>query len=161
MSTFQHIRTICIGVAAAAVLFASAPASASSHDDDTAARLEAAKTMLSSSASNLSADQIDVLSHTLSDALESAHYGFQTSALRLMIEYGEQVEFSHRTVIEVVRLYRDHSDDRVRRMAVVALGAVGDEWGLDFLKRSLPYESVAPVRHTVAAVLAEHLKAAG
>jgi len=161
MSTFRHIRTVCMGFAAAAVLFASAPANASSHEDDTAARLEAATTMLSRNAGILSAEQIDVLSQTLSDALESSHYGFQTSALRLMIEYGRQVEFSHRTVIEVVRLYRDHSDDRVRRMAVVALGVVGDEWGLDFLKRSLPYETVAPVRHTVAAVLAEHAKAVG
>ncbi len=160
MSTFRHIRTVCTGLAAAAVFFASTPAIASSLDD-TAARLEAAKTMLASSAGVLSAEQIDVLSHTLSDALETTHYGFQTSALRLMIEYGDQVEFSHRTVIEVVRLYRDHSDDRVRRMAVVALGAMGNEWGLDFLKRSLPYENVAPVRHTVAAVLADHLKAAG
>ena len=161
MSTIRQIRTACVALATAAVLLAASPASAFDGSDDTGKRLEAARVMLERSATTLSAEQLDVLSHTLSDALESAHFGFQTSALRLMIQYGDQVEFSHRTVIEVVRLYRDHSDDRVRRMAVVALGALGDEWGMDFLQRSLPYETAAPVKHTVAAVVAEHRAKAG
>lgn len=156
MLRIQHFRTASAALAAAAILIAASPVSAASGTDDTGARLEAAKVMLERSAGVLSANQMSALSHTLRDALESTHYGFQTSALRLMIQYGDQVKFNHHTIIEVVRLYRDHSDDRVRRMAVVALGAVGDKWGLDFLKRSLPYETVAPVRHTVAAVVAEH-----
>ncbi len=159
MYTIRHIRTACVALATVAILLAASPVRAAAGSDDTRARLEAASVMLERSAGVLSVEQLDVLTRTLSDALESAHFGIQTSALRLMIQYGDQVAFSHRTVIEVVRLYRDHSDDRVRRMAVVALGALDDEWGLDFLRRSLPYEQVAPVRHTVAAVIAEHQKA--
>lgn len=136
------------------VSVAAAPAAATVNPDDTGKRLEAARTVLASGVANLSASQVSALSKTLSDALESSHFGFQTSALRLLIAYGPEVDFDRTTVIEVVRLYRDHNDERVRRMAVVALGAMDDAWGDDFLMRSLRYESSAPVRHTIAAVLA-------
>jgi hypothetical protein len=155
MSQYTRIRTWCTAFAAAAVLFTASPAVARDHSDDTASRLEAARVLLESSAGALSSSQLTALTHTLSDALESAHFGFQTSALRLVIAYGDQVEFSHRTVIDVVRLYRDHPDDRVRRMAVVALGTMDDDWGMDFLQRSLRFEKAGPVKHTIAAVLAE------
>ncbi|MFT4605533.1 MAG: hypothetical protein ACI9W4_002274 [Rhodothermales bacterium] len=102
----------------------------------------------------LSADVSASISRVLAEALESDHRGLETAALRLVIAYSDVVEVGRPAVFEIVRLYRDNEDDNVRRMAVVALGATADAWGLDFLERSLPFEDVHAVRHTIRASLA-------
>ncbi|NNE71799.1 MAG: hypothetical protein HKN29_15750 [Rhodothermales bacterium] len=95
------------------------------------------------------------ISESLAEALASDHRGLETGALRLVIAYGDVVSLNRTAVIEMVRLYRDDEDENVRQMAVVALGAAGDEWGLDFLERSEAFEDVRRIRHTIRAVLAQ------
>lgn len=153
MSTIRKSHTAAGVLLAAALLLTSLPAAAS--NGSIAERLEEARVLLETRASTLGAAQIEAISSTVGEALETAHYGLQTSALRLVITYADEVEFSRTTVFDVVRLYRDHKDDRVRRMAVVALGEMNHAWGNDMLTRSLRFEKSAPVRHTIAAVLAE------
>lgn len=158
MSIHQRIRTAVACAAASVILVAAmaTPAVANAPTGDLGERLEAARATLSGSIGALDASQIEALTNTLTDALESTHYGFQTSALRLLIAYGQDVNFDRRTVFDVVRLYRDHEDAQVRRMAVVALGQMDDDWAIDFLQRSLRYEQASPVKHTMAAVVAAH-----
>ncbi len=137
-----------------AALFVTAlPVSAANRSLDE--RLEEARVLLETRGSTLGAAQIEAISSAVGEALETSHFGLQTSALRLVITYAEDIAFARTTVFDVVRLYRDHKDDRVRRMAVVALGELNDAWGTDLLKRSLRFEKSAPVKHTIAAVLAE------
>ncbi len=90
----------------------------------------------------------------LADALASGHEGVEQGALRMIILYGDYMELKRPAVFDVVRIYRNHQDDRVRRMAVVALGKIQDPWGLDMLKRSARFEKSPGVRHTIEAVLA-------
>lgn len=137
----------------AALLLTALPASAANRP--LGERLEEARILLETRAATLGAAQIEAISSAVGEALETSHHGLQTSALRLVITYAHDIPFNRTTVFDVVRLYRDHKDDRVRRMAVVALGEMGDAWGNDMLKRSLRFEKSAPVRHTIAAVLAE------
>lgn len=97
--------------------------------------------------------QWDTYSDNLEHALASDHDGVRQGALRMIIFYGDNLSISRTGVYDVVRIYRNHADDRLRRMAVVALGQTGDAWALDFLKRSVRFEQSPEIRHTIYAVL--------
>ena len=87
-------------------------------------------------------------------SLRSTNDGVVQSALQHVITYGDRVRVRG-AEFDVVRVYREHRDDRMRRMAVVAIGKMGSPWALGFLQRSLPFERSASVRHTMKGVLAE------
>ncbi len=89
-------------------------------------------------------------------ALESDHHGLKQSALRYIIQYGDRLKTNRSDVFEVVRIYRDHENDTMRRMAVVALGQMQDDWAIDFLTRSARFEKTPSVRHTIKAVVARY-----
>ena len=91
----------------------------------------------------------------LVDALASGHDGAQQGALRMIIFYGDQLDVKA-SVFDVVRIYRNHEDDRMRRMAVVALGKMQSRWAIDFLTRSLGFEKTPAVRKTMQAVIAAY-----
>lgn len=104
----------------------------------------------------LSAAQWQTYAHQLSGALASGHDGLQEGALRMIIQYGDDLSLDRPAVFDVVRIYRNHPDDRMRRMAVVALGRIHDAWALDFLKRSVQFEETPDVRETILSVLDAH-----
>ena len=70
----------------------------------------------------------------------------------MIIRYGPYLDVSD-AVHDVVALYRNHPDDRLRRMAVVALGAMKSDWAIAFLERSVHFEKDAAVQHTIRAVV--------
>ena len=72
----------------------------------------------------------------------------------MVIQYGHHMDFGRLAVFDAVRLYRDHKNERFRRMAAVALLQMNDSWAFDFLERSVPFEKNATVKRTVLAVLA-------
>ncbi len=75
-------------------------------------------------------------------ALKSDNDGLQLSALQHIIVYGERIHVSDAR-FELVRLFRDNKDERVRMTALNALSKVRDGWVADFLYRSARYESDA------------------
>lgn len=89
----------------------------------------------------------------LAETLASDHEGLRQGALRLMVLYGKKLELRREAIYDVVRIYRDHDNDRMRRMAVVALGSLDNAWGLDLLSRSVRFERTPTVRRTILAVL--------
>jgi len=89
-------------------------------------------------------------------ALASDHEGLRQGALRMIIQYGPSLRLNRQATIDAVRIYRNHSNDRIRRMAVVALGRLQEPWSMDFLRRSLKFEREPEVRHTIAAVVARY-----
>lgn len=92
----------------------------------------------------------------LGDALASGHDGLRQGALRMIIQYGDDLRLRRPAIYDVVRIYRNHDDDDLRRMAVVALGETNDAWAIDLLRRSVRYEKTPRVRHTIISVLASH-----
>ena len=87
--------------------------------------------------------------------LSSSNENLKESALRMIIQYGPDLSLGRAATIDVVRIYHSHPNDNLRRMAVVALGRMDDDWGYDFLHRSVPYEKSPAVRHTLYAVRAK------
>ena len=134
-----------------------AAAQPSAPDDEVGLVIEAMEQNLTNPDIRLrmTREQWDAYGDNLEKALAIDHDGVQQGALRMLILYADNMTISRAGVHDIVRLYRDHPDDRMRRLAVVALGKVQDSWGLDFLKRSARYEEVPGIRRTILAVLAE------
>ena len=72
-------------------------------------------------------------------ALKSDNDGLKVSALQLIAAYGERIDVSDAR-FEMVRLFRDNKDSRVRMMALAALSKTRDAWVADFLYRSARFE---------------------
>jgi len=89
-------------------------------------------------------------------ALASHHEGFKQGAMRLIIAHGDKLKVDRDGVYNLVRIYRNDRIDNMRRMAVVALGKLADSWSMDFLKRSIRFETTPKVRHTVYAVVTSY-----
>ena len=96
----------------------------------------------------------EVYCDRLEEALASKNDGLRQGALRMVIQYGHYMDFGRMAVFDAVRLYRDHADDRIRRMAAVALLQMNDSWAFDFLERSVPFEKNQTIKRTLLAVLA-------
>jgi hypothetical protein len=106
-------------------------------------------------AATMSPAEWKAFSRNLVNALESDNLGLKVGAMRMVIQYPTQVDVDD-AIFDIVRLYRDHEDDRVGLMAVAALGKMQHEWGMDFLKRSEAYEQNVRIKRTIQAVLAEY-----
>lgn len=108
---------------------------------------------------NATAAQWTVFSNNLVDALTSEHDGLQEAAMRMVIQYGDQVRVDD-AVFDVMRIYRDHNDENMRRMAVVALGEMNSKWAINFLKRAERFEKSETIKKTIHAVVDAHTGAA-
>lgn len=96
-----------------------------------------------------------LFSKNLVRALKSENEGVRLGALQMIIHYGDQLDVDG-AVIDVMRLYRNHSDDDVRRMAVVALGHMHNDGAIGYLRLSKDYEKSETVRRTIKDVIAEY-----
>lgn len=99
--------------------------------------------------------QWDAFSRNLTTALQSEHEGVKLAALQQVIHYGDKVDVDQ-AAIDVMRLYRDHQDDDVRRLAVVALGKMQSRWAMGYLERSEDFEKSDDVRQTIRAVVSAY-----
>ncbi len=101
-----------------------------------------------------------VFSENLVVALQSDHDGLREAAMRYVIQYGDRVDV-RAAVFDVVRLYRDHDNDGLRRMAIVTLGHMDSDWAIGFLRLSEDFEQDGALKHTIRAVIEQHRTAGG
>lgn len=104
----------------------------------------------------MTAVEWQVYGDRISDALVSDNLGVRVTALRMTIQYAPNLGLDRGDVIEMARIYREDGNDNMRRLAVVALNAVDDHWGIDFLARSYRFEDCPAVKQTIGAVLLDH-----
>ncbi|MBT8401625.1 MAG: hypothetical protein KJO98_14200 [Rhodothermia bacterium] len=121
-----------------------------SETSDVEARLSL---LLGTNAATMTAGQWAEYSDVLGDALHSEVEGLRFAALRLAIQYSDDLTLDRSAIHDMAAMYRSHRNDNVRRMAVVALGSTDDSWAIDYLKRSVPFEKTPRVLHTLKAVL--------
>ena len=67
-------------------------------------------------------------------ALQSDNLGLKTSALQHVATYGPRLDV-RAARFDIVRLYRDHRDRRVRVLALAAIVQTRYGWSLDFVRR--------------------------
>ena len=97
----------------------------------------------------------DAFSENLVVGLASDNDGLRASALQMIVRYGDKLDVRDAT-FDVVKIYRSHPDERMRRLAAVACPHLNDEWAMSFLRMSEPFEGSDTVLQTVRALLAEH-----
>ena len=107
-------------------------------------------------AARLSATEWVAYSNRISEALASDVNGLREAALRMTVLYGDQLNLDRRDTFEMIRVFRDHENNRMRRLAIVALNAHDDHWGMEMLARSYKFEDDPACRYQIAAVLLDH-----
>lgn len=110
---------------------------------------------LTAPSNDMTQAQWHAFSKNLVRAMATDNQGLRTEAMRLIIQYAPQVDVDAAR-FDLMRVYRNHSDERARRMAVVALGKIQDPWAMGFLRRAVQFEQSECVRQTITAVLAEY-----
>lgn len=81
----------------------------------------------------------DAFSKNLVRAVQSSNEGLQISAMRMIIRYSNNLNVKD-AVFDLVRIFRNHSDQRVRRLAMVTLYQIQDDWAMYFLRRNRQFE---------------------
>jgi hypothetical protein len=82
----------------------------------------------------------DALSENLVNALKSDNPGLQQSAMRLIIQYADYVHVDA-AIFNLMRLYRQSNDSKVRQLALVTINKMRNTYAIDFIKRNLKYET--------------------
>lgn len=90
-------------------------------------------------------------SENLVVALATDNDGLQQSALQMIVRYGDRLDVRD-AAFDVIRMFRDHRDPRVRRLAAVACTQLGSGWALGFLRMAEPFERDARVRATLQSI---------
>ena len=103
----------------------------------------------------LTGSQWDAFNKNLIKAIHSDNQGAREGALTQIAYYGDFLEFPELTVFEVMRMYRDHDDPRIQRLAVVALGNMGSKWAIEFLDMLAPYEDDETLKKTMEDIVRE------
>lgn len=105
-------------------------------------------------AASMTIEQWDFFSNNLVEALASHHDGLQNGAMRLALQYPDQVDIRP-GLLDLMRIYRNHPDDNVRRLAAVTLGSTGSRLAINYLRLHVEFESSEVVKRTMLAVLSE------
>ena len=134
------------GVLAVAILAAGSLTTAQAKDNEPLPPLPAP-------INKMTAEQWNAFSGTIEEALASDHDGLQIGAMRLAIQYADYVDLKG-SAIDLMRIYRNHSDEQVRRLAVVALGSLDSKMVISYLRLHEPFEQSPAVRRTIRAVIA-------
>jgi len=96
--------------------------------------------------------QWDIFSKNLVNALKTDHDGLRAAALQMIIQYGNRVTVDD-AVFDVMRLYRNHENPQMQRLALVALGNMDNTWAIGFLRLSKDYEKSPALLHTINAII--------
>jgi hypothetical protein len=94
-------------------------------------------------------------------AIVSENPGIVEGGLRQIVRYGEFLDLERTSVFDVMRIYRDHSDENMRMLAVRALGSANDRWAIEFLDMIVEWEANPAVKKAIKGVVSEYWKSHG
>ena len=123
--------------------------STSARADDTEKLLQ-----MPAPAASMTVEQWGFFSDNLVEALASHHDGLQNGAMRLALQYPDQVDISE-GLLDLMRIYRNHSDINVKRLAVVTMASTGSRLAVNYLRLHVEFEQSECVKRTMLAVLSE------
>lgn len=104
----------------------------------------------------------DTFGKNLTNALGSDHDGIKRSALQQIIRFHDQVDVKDAT-INILQIYRNHSNFQTRRLALTALSKTNSSLALGYLKLAVEYEKSPVLKKQIMFILknAERTKIAG
>ncbi len=116
---------------------------------------EAKAALVASEAAAIDEATWKTFSTNLVHALTIDNDGVKVAAMQYIIRYGDKLDVDA-AVFDVMGIYRNHHDDNVRRMAVVALGRMQSNGAIGFLRLSIQYEKSEMLRYTIQAVISDY-----
>ncbi|MEJ2634337.1 MAG: hypothetical protein P8184_03470 [Calditrichia bacterium] len=87
----------------------------------------------------------DAFSKNLVMALATPNEGLQQSAMQMIIRYSDNLNVDG-AIFDIVRIFRNHKNPQVRRLAMVTIYKMQHGWAMDFLKRNLKFEKDETIR---------------
>jgi len=93
-----------------------------------------------------------MISQNICNAIKSDNDGLRQSAMQCIIQYEGLLDASD-MVFDLVSIFRDHDDVRMRQMALIAVYKTRDSWAMKFLKRRLAFEDSPKFRYLITAIL--------
>ncbi|MFN2126864.1 MAG: hypothetical protein ACK2TU_03305 [Anaerolineales bacterium] len=88
-------------------------------------------------------------------ALKSNNDGLKISVLHQIVKYSDSLDVNN-AVFDVMRIYRNHPDERIRHLALIALHKMGNNWSMEFLKRRVLFENNPALYKCICAILCDY-----
>lgn len=102
-------------------------------------------------------DKWEAFSKNLIKAVESTNEGLQISAMRMIILYNDNLDVKD-AAFDLVRIFRNHPDQRVRRLAMVTLYYIQNDWAMYFLKRNRQFEKDKAILRQSCCIVNEYYR---
>jgi hypothetical protein len=90
----------------------------------------------------------EAFSKNLVKGLTFENDGIRQAIMQHIITYSDRLNVND-GVFDLIRIYRNHKNNKYRQMAVVALGKVQNKWALYFLRRNLKFEKDPTIRRQI------------
>jgi len=97
-------------------------------------------------------DRWQTFSDNLTKSLKSENPGVKYSAMQLIIEYSDDINVED-GVYDVMREFRNSEDQNVRKLALITLYKMNDDWAIDFLKMHHKYEENNEIKNTITSIV--------
>lgn len=95
------------------------------------------------------------VSKNLVRSLSSGNEGVRQSAMDFYIQNADKLDIDA-AVYDVMHVYRNHKDERVKKLALVTLYKMQNKWAMEFLKVDLRFQDSEELKHMVAAIVQEY-----
>ncbi|MCK5454928.1 MAG: hypothetical protein KAJ16_11225 [Calditrichia bacterium] len=94
----------------------------------------------------------DMASRNMVDGLKYGNDGLKQSILQNIIRFGDSLDVNE-AIFEIMRIYRNHENEGMRQLALIALHKTNDDWAMTFLQRAVRFEKSPKLRKSICAIL--------
>ena len=95
------------------------------------------------------------VSKNLVRSLASENEGLRQSAMDFFIQHADKLDIDA-AVYDVMHVYRNHKDEKVKKLALVTLYKMQNKWAMEFLKVDLRFQDSEELKRMVAAIVQEY-----
>ena len=96
----------------------------------------------------------EVFSKNLVKAVQSDNEGLKVSAMQQIIRYSDNLDVSA-AACDIVKIYRNHKNDRVRQLALVTIYKMQNKWAINCLRTAVRYEKSAALQRQMYHIINE------
>ncbi len=101
-------------------------------------------------------DQTDwaKFSENIKVALQSENTGLKYSAMQHIIKYSDDLNVDNpNAVFEVMREFKNNEDQSIRRLSLITLYKMNNDWAMASLKRQYKFEENIKIKNAIGAVV--------
>jgi hypothetical protein len=93
-------------------------------------------------------------SASLVRTLTSPNEGLQLSAMTQIIKYADHLDVDN-AVFNVMRIYREHENEKTRQLALTTLYKMKNKWAINYLRRAVLFEESPVLKKHIFHILKE------